>query len=348
MPTDCPPDRRIPVSVLSGFLGAGKSTVLNHLLRQPRLRGAVVLINEFGEVGIDHHLVEVKAERMVLLDSGCLCCTVRGELPGALKDLFMRSLRREIAPISRLLIETTGLADPVPLLHTLMEDFFITERFRADGIVTVVDAMAAARQLDRHREALAQVVAADRLLISKVDLVDAATIDALERRLARLNPTADRLPAIHGRIDAAQLCGLGPDQGAADPAAAMRWLGAARFGYEPPRYRPPSARSVHDSAVTSHLLRFREPLDWPSLAEALDVLLQAAGERILRIKGLVRVIGVDGPRVIQCAGKVRFAARDLPAWPPGDPPSALVFIVDGLGRDYLVKTFEMFCEVGAE
>ncbi|MCB1914503.1 MAG: GTP-binding protein [Rhodocyclaceae bacterium] len=344
MSTASPQDRRIPVSVLSGFLGAGKSTLLNHLLGQPQMRGAAVLINEFGEVGVDHHIVEVHSDRLVLLDSGCLCCTVRGELPGAFKDLYLRSLRREIAPISRLLLETTGLANPAPLLHVLMEDFFIAERFRPDGIITVVDALAGPGQLDRHREATAQVVAADRLIISKVDLADQDAVDALETRLARLNPTADRLYARHGQVVAERLCGLGPCQADADPMAAARWLGAARLGDARPAYRPPSSGSAHDRAVTSHLLRFHEPLDWASFAEALDVLLQAAGERILRIKGLANITGVDGPRVVQCVGNVRFTPRDLPAWPPGGPHTSLIFIVDGLERDYLVKVFEMFCD----
>ena len=348
MSTDCPQDRRIPVSVLSGFLGAGKSTLLNHLLRQPQMQGAVVLINEFGEIGVDHLIVEVSAERMVLLDSGCLCCTVRGELPGAFKDLFMRSLRREIEPIRRLLLETTGLADPAPLLHTLMEDFFIVERFRPDGIITVVDALAAAGQLDRHREALAQVVAADRLIVSKIDLASDDALAALDERLERLNPTAERLHATFGRIDATALCDLGPLAADADPMAARRWLGESRLDAIVPRYRPASRGGIHDSGVTSHLLRFPEAVDWPSFAEALDVLLQAAGDRILRVKGLAKVIGVDGPRVVQCAGRIRFAARDLPAWPPDQTHGALVFIVDGLERDYLVRTFEMFCDTSPD
>lgn len=163
------PQRMIPVTVLSGFLGAGKTTVLNHLLRQSALADAAVIVNEFGEIAVDHHLVDKVDDSIVVLASGCLCCSVRGELARGLRDLFMRRLRREIPAFSRVLIETTGLADPAPVLHTLLEDFFIAERFRIDGVVAAVDVTHADGQLGRHFEAVRQVAMADRLLLTKCD-----------------------------------------------------------------------------------------------------------------------------------------------------------------------------------
>jgi len=347
MSTDHPQSARIPVTVLSGFLGAGKSTLLNQLVRQPEMAGAAVLINEFGEVGIDHHLVQAAEDRLLLLDSGCLCCTVRGELAAAFKDLYMRSLRRELPPIRRVLLETTGLADPAPLIYTLLEDFFIAERFRSDGIVTVVDGLAGDHTLARHREAVKQVAVADRLLISKTDRAEPQALDALEATLARLNPSAERLRIAHGRVDASDLCGLGLYNPRTKSPDVVRWLAEERIVDLAGRYRPGANPRRHDSAVRAHVLRFDDPFDWVSLADGLDVLLQAAGQRILRIKGLVEVSGDPGPRVLQCVGHLRYPAVSLPDWPTADRHSVLVFIVDGLERDYLVKTFAMFCEAVA-
>jgi G3E family GTPase len=183
-------ERRIPVTLLTGFLGAGKTTLLNHLLSQPEMANAAVLINEFGSVAVDHHLVTKIDEDLILLDSGCICCTVRGDLKRSLTELFMKSLQRKIVPIKRVVIETTGLADPAPVIFTLMEDFFIAERFRIDGVVTVVDATHAAGQLAQHPEAVKQVAMADRLLLSKCDLAEGPATAELSQTLRRINPAA--------------------------------------------------------------------------------------------------------------------------------------------------------------
>ena len=156
-------DRQIPVTILTGFLGAGKTTLLNHLLRQPEMADAAVLINEFGSVAVDHHLVAKLDEDVIMLDSGCICCTVRDDLTRSLADLFMRCMRRELKPIRRVAIETTGLADPAPVIYTLMDDFFVSERYRMDGVVTVVDATHAEGQLGQHAGAVKQDAMADHL-----------------------------------------------------------------------------------------------------------------------------------------------------------------------------------------
>ena len=193
----------IPVTVLTGFLGAGKTTVLNRLLRRPELAGTAVLVNEFGEIGLDHLLVEKLDEDTVLLNAGCLCCTVRGDLARALVDLRPRV---EAGEVHRVMIETTGLADPAPIIHTMMGDPAIAVRYRLDGIVTVVDAVHAMGQLDEHEEAVRQVAVADRIVLAKTDLADP---EALVARLRRLNPGAALLTADHGEIDPASILNLG-------------------------------------------------------------------------------------------------------------------------------------------
>ncbi|MDX9884625.1 GTP-binding protein [Thauera sp.] len=218
-------DRRIPVTLLTGFLGAGKTTLLNHLLRQPQMDGSAVLINEFGAVGVDHHLVEKVDESLVVLDSGCICCSVQGDLVRALKGLFMRALRRELKGLHRVLIETTGLADPAPVIHTLMAEPFLSERYRLDGVVTAVDVTHALDQLANHNEAVRQVAMADRLLLTKCDLADAAQREAVAARLALLNPGARQVEVRGGAVAPDEVfgCGLYDPTGKVPDVAA--WLG---------------------------------------------------------------------------------------------------------------------------
>jgi len=366
------PARTLPLTVVTGFLGAGKTTLVNALLRDARLADTAVLINEFGSVGIDHHLVEKIDDNVVLLASGCLCCSARGDLARALRNLFMRRLRREIPPFSRVLVETTGLADPAPVLATISGDFFLAERYRIDGVVTVIDATLGEAQLARHVEAVKQAAMADRLLLAKCDLAPRAQIAALHARLDRLNPGAPLREMANGEVDAAFVLGLdGNSERRGDELA--RWLaaaeqraaaglraaaaaargraedaaqagtavsppagdrpgaegapvasGAAAPGEALPLYRSrfEPGQPVHDAAVHTFVLRFAEPFVWPEFSEAIDVLLATCGARILRIKGLVNVVGEDRPRVLHCVQHLRYPLGTLPAWPADSSPAA--------------------------
>jgi G3E family GTPase len=344
-------DRRIPVIVLTGFLGAGKTTLLNHVLADPQMARSAVLINEFGEVGVDHHLVEQVDETLVVLDSGCICCSVQGDFVKALKGLFQRALRREIAPIERVLIETTGLADPAPLIHVLMQEPFLAERYRCDGVITAVDATHADDQLDAHREAVRQVAMADRLLITKCDLAAEAQRVALAERLARLNPGAPQHEVYRGIVPPGAFASCGLYDPAGKPPDVAQWLGDERARREAerasaaPLWRRPGARGVppaaataprHDDRVTSFVLTFEDPLDWLGFSDGVGLLLQVYGERILRIKGLLNVAGDPLPRVVQCVQRAVYPPASLPAWPDRPPyddrRSRLVFIVRELPR----------------
>lgn len=216
---------RIPVNLLTGFLGSGKTTLLNHWVHLPAMAGVAVLVNEFGEVGIDHHLVDTVDEQMVLLDSGCLCCEMQGDLIGALKRLALRASRREIAPVTRVIIETTGLADPVPVLYTLMEDRFVAARYACDGVATVVSATHGLDQLRDFSEATRQVVAADLLFITKCDRATPSMLTALQAALRQLNPGASQGQVRDGKDDASALLACGLYSPTSKLPSLAQWLG---------------------------------------------------------------------------------------------------------------------------
>ena len=355
-------DRRVPVLVLTGFLGAGKTTLLNRLLGDPSLSRSAVLVNEFGAVAVDHHLVDKVDDSIMVLDSGCICCSVQGDLLRALKDVFQRGVRREIEPVERVLIETTGLADPAPIIHTLMQDFFVSARFRCDGVITAVDVTHAPGQLDAHREAVRQVAMADRLLLTKCDLADAPTRARVIERLRLLNPGAPLIEVFGGEAgpDALQACGLyDPGSKLADVAA---WLGeeaaraqAARTAATtgPGAWRRgratggPPRPARHDADVQSFVIEFDQPLDWLGFSEGLALLLQVYGERILRLKGLLNVVGDPLPRIVQCVQHVAYPPASLPAWPETGPyadrRSRLVLIVRALPRQEVENILGSLC-----
>lgn len=347
-------ERRIPVVVLTGFLGAGKTTLLNHLLGTPAMAGTAVLINEFGDVAVDHHLVDKIDEALVVLDGGCICCSVQGDLVRALKLLFKRAAQREIGPLGRVLIETTGLADPAPVIHTLMEEPFIAARFRIDGVVTAVDATHAESQLDTQREAVRQVAMADRLLLTKCDLASPEQRERVTARLARLNPGAPLMEVQGGLAPAGALEGCGLYDLSGKQPDVAQWLGdeaARRSAVAAPRYAP-AGRAVsapvtrHDASVVSHVLVFDEPLDWLGFSDAIGLLLQARGERILRVKGLLNVVGDPQPRVVQCVQHTAYPPSSLAEWPAEGPyadrRSRVVFIVRDLPRDEIVQLISGF------
>ncbi len=314
-----------PVTVLTGFLGAGKTTLLNHLLRQPALARTAVLVNEFGEIGLDHLLVEKLDDTTVLLNAGCLCCTVRGDLARVLREMLPRARRDEIG---RIVIETTGLADPVPILATLMSDPVAASAYRLDGVVTVVDAVNGEAHLNTQEEAVRQVAVADRIVISKSDLADPS---GLRSRLRRLNPGAPVVESAQGAVDPAFVLHAGVFDPAAKSPDVRGWLDAAAFEVAEHHHHHDPNR--HDARITAFCITLDRPLDWQAMAMWLEMLVASRGEHLLRIKGILNVKDADRPVVIHGARHLMHPPVTLKAWPEGDPrTSRLVFITHDLPR----------------
>jgi G3E family GTPase len=305
----------IPVNLITGFLGSGKTTLLQRLLADSALADTAVLINEFGEVGLDHHLLERIDETMVLLASGCLCCTIRGELSEAIKDLLSKRERGIVPPFRRLVVESTGLADPFPILSTVQADPVLKHHFRLGNVITTVDAV---NGLSRP-ESIKQVAVADRLVLTKTDLAPHA--DALVDRIRQLNPDAPLWRAAEDEIDAAVLLG---DE--------IR---------SPLRAFPATSDSPHGS-VHGFALTFEGAFDWTSFGIWLTMLLNRHGDEVLRVKGILNVEGSPTPVAIHGVQHLVHPPVHMTAWPDEDRRSRLVFIVDGLERAAIERSLSAF------
>jgi len=369
------PPERLPISVLTGFLGSGKTTLLSKLIRDPAMADTAVVINEFGEVGLDHVLVEASSEQAVLLDSGCLCCTVRGDLVDTLRELFVKRVRGEVPPFRRVVVETTGLADPAPILHTLMADPLLAARFRLDGVVATVDAVNGAGQLDAQEESLKQAAMADRIVLTKTDIAAPADVAALEARLAALNPGAPRIRASFGAVDPARLFDAGLYNPATKSPDVVRWLRAEAYldghdgydhghghdhghdhadcghahhhghGHDHDHGHDPNR---HGDRIRSFCLVHDRPVDWNAFVSFMETMIALRGPDLLRVKGLLDVAGQDRPVVVHGVQHLFHPPVQLQAWPSQDRRSKVVFIVRDIERELVERTFRAYLEAAAD
>jgi G3E family GTPase len=320
-----------PVNIVTGFLGSGKTTLLQRLLRSPDLADVAVLVNEFGEVGLDHHLLQSVAENTVLLGNGCLCCAVRGDLQRALRDLLSRRTRGDVPYFRRVVIETSGLADPAPIAYTLLSEAVLRHHFRLSGIVTTVDAVNGAEALERFPESVKQVAMADRLVITKSDLADEEAVAVLQQRLRRQNISAQILDAREAGGDVSQLLTDDIYDTAGKSRTARYWV-AEEVG----------EHATHTTDVQSFAVVFPEPLDWTAFGVWASMLLHRHGADILRLKGLLNVAGVSTPVLINGVQHIVHPPSHLDEWPDSDRRSRLVFIVRGLERARIEHSLAVF------
>ncbi len=325
----------IGLTVLTGFLGSGKSTLVRRLLRHPDLADTAVIVNEFGEVGIDHALVAASKEDVVLMSSGCLCCTVRGDLLKTLTQLHRRRQRGEVPSFRRVLVETTGLADPAPILQTLMANPNVVDRYPLQAVITAVDAFNGGSTLDRHDEAMKQAAVADTLLLTKTDIADADAAAALTRRLKTLNPAAPIHVVVQGEIDPALIFRSGPYELAGKIGQVKAWLNAEAYDDEHDHEHDVNR---HDAEIGSFCLTFEQPFDWDRLGRWFELLTAYRGADLLRVKGLINVTGERGPVVIHAVQHVFHPPTTLASWPDDDRRSRVVFITRNLGRERIEKT----------
>jgi G3E family GTPase len=348
---------KVPVTVLTGYLGAGKTTLLNRLVTDPALNETAVIINEFGEIGLDHLLVKPIRDGVVLLQSGCLCCTLRGDLVDALEQL-LRDLDNGRAVFRRVILETTGLADPAPVLQTAMAHPYLVMRYRLDGVIAVVDAVNGAATLDQHMESVKQVAVADRIVLSKTDLVDTpehrAGTEHLAARLRALNPAAPILDAAAGEATPERLinCGLfDPDRKIPD---VKRWLAAEAYeaaghlrGHDHGHDHHHDVNR-HDNRIRAFAFAAEGAIPAAMLDMFLDLLRSVHGENLLRLKGIVKLTETpERPLVIHGVQHIFHPPVRLSRWPDGDQRTRIVLITRDLDPDAVRRLFDAFLGAAA-
>jgi len=354
------PLERLPVSVITGFLGSGKTTLLKALLPQPAMADTAVIINEFGEIGLDHLLVEKSNEDTILMSSGCLCCTIRGDLIDTLRRLYKRREKGEVPRFRRVVIETTGLADPAPILHTLISDPLLSHFYRLDGVITTIDAVNAQDQLDRQFESVKQAAVADRIVLTKSDLASAGEIAALEARLRRLNPAAPILRVSHGQVAAQQLLDAGLFNPAQKSPDVARWLRDEAYGglddhdhdhghdhhhahgHDGHRHQHADDVNRHDDHIRAFCLVREEPIEWGRFVAWIEMLITMRGADLLRIKGILNVAGSHQPVAVHGIQHLFHPPAVLPEWQSSDHRSKIVLITRDLERDWLERSMAEF------
>ncbi len=339
-------DALIPVAVLTGFLGSGKTSLLNSMLKEDVLANACVIINEFGEIGIDHLLVEKSDDNIVELSSGCLCCTIRGDLIITISDLLTRRDQGTVKAFDRILIETTGLADPAPILHALMRDDLLVQRLRLEGVITVVDGVHGWDTLDAHPEAVKQVAVADRIVLTKLDLLNGIEGEekmfAIIGRLRKLNPTARLLTTHRGEATAAKLFTMGLFDPTTKTVNVQGWLNDEALRKHHNHHHD---KSRHDGHIRSFAFFDERAISPQGLELFFELLASYHGPNMLRMKGLIKTSDDPSrPLAVHGVQHVFHPPIRLKEWPDGKAETRIVFIVKDIEKSEIEGLFKAFTD----
>lgn len=341
----------IPITVITGFLGSGKTTLLSALLKQEEMANTAVIINEFGEVGLDHALIERSDENIVEMQNGCICCTIREDLQKTLLDLVDKMTKGAVKPFDRVVIETTGLADPVPIIHTLMSSFELYRLYTLDGVITLVDAVNGEQTLDTQQESVKQAALAERIILSKTDIADKTTQESLIKRLKALNPAVTIIPSVNGEISLSEIFDLGTYDPNHKSRDVNEWLAAEKYedtnAHEHEHHHHTHDHDHHHHDVSRHGENIRsfvmtcdKPVNFHAFQFFLHVLAGQMGPDLLRVKGIINVAGEESPAVVHGVQHIFHPVRWLEKWPDEDTRTRLVFIVRNIEKKSVQVLFD--------
>ena len=328
---------QIPVTVITGFLGSGKTTLLSSILKKKEMQKTAVIINEFGEIGLDHALIEHTDENIVELQSGCICCTIQGDLNKTLIDLFDKMMNGKVSSFNRILIETTGLANPVPIIHTLMSSIELIRIYSLDGVITVVDSINGEKTLDLHEESLKQLALAEKIILSKTDIVDKDEIKSLVYRIKEINPVSQIIFSKFGNIPLEEIFGLGAYDPYKKSADVKNWLAAEK--YKDKKHHHHHDVNRHNENIRAFSMMSENPVNMIAFSFFRDMITAALGANLLRMKGIVNIAGEERPAVIHGVQHIFHPVQWLENWPDNDRRTKLVFITQNIKKEQIEDFF---------
>ena len=328
---------QIPVTVITGFLGSGKTTLLSSILKKKEMQKTAVIINEFGEIGLDHALIEHTDENIVELQSGCICCTIQGDLNKTLIDLFDKMMNGKVSSFNRILIETTGLANPVPIIHTLMSSIELIRIYSLDGVITVVDSINGEKTLDLHEESLKQLALAEKIILSKTDIVDKDEIKSLVFRIKEINPVSQIIFSKFGNIPLEEIFGLGAYDPYKKSADVKNWLAAEK--YKDKKHHHHHDVNRHNENIRAFSMMSENPVNMIAFSFFRDMITAALGANLLRMKGIVNIAGEERPAVIHGVQHILHPVQWLETLPDNDRRTKLVFITQNIKKEQIEDFF---------